>query len=243
MTFEVLPLPMLQDNYSWALIDRDGARMAIVDPPETEPVERLLASHGLTLTLILLTHHHADHIDGAEALRRKYGARIAGAAADQHRLPSLDQPLHAGDQIAFAGEEAMVMDTPGHTTGHISYYFAGSHALFCGDTMFSLGCGRLLEGTAAQMFDSLAQFKALAPETLVYCGHEYTAANGRFALSVDPDNAALAARVKQVAELRAAGQPSLPSSLRDEIAANPFMRAESVARLAELRSAKDSFKG
>ena len=243
MGFEVVPLPMLQDNYSWALIDHQRRQVAIVDPPEIEPVERLLGQTGMDLELILLTHHHPDHIAGADALRRKYGARIVGARADQHRLPSLDQAVAEGDRIAFGDAEAEVFDTPGHTIGHISYYFAGEHALFCGDTLFSLGCGRLLEGTAAQMFQSLAKFKALPPETRVYCGHEYTEANGRFALSVDGGNGALQARLAQVRELRAAGQPSLPSVLGDEMEANPFMRAGSATRLGELRAAKDGFRG
>jgi hydroxyacylglutathione hydrolase len=238
MGFEVVPVPMLDDNYSWALIDRDHGQMAIVDPPETAPVEELLGNQGLELTLILLTHHHADHIAGAEALRRQHNCPIYGARADQHRLPSLDRALADGDQVAFAGVEGDVFETPGHTMGHISFYFAGARALFCGDTLFSLGCGRLLEGTAAQMFASLARF-----ETLVYCGHEYTAANGRFALTVEPENQALAARLAQVAELRAAGLPTLPAVLGDELAENPFLRAETVERLAEIRAAKDRFRG
>jgi len=243
MSFEVVAVPMLKDNYSWALIDREHRQVAIVDPPEVEPVEELLRSQELSLALILLTHHHGDHIDGAETLRRRHNSPIYGAEADQHRLPSLDLALDEGDRISFAGTEGVVFETPGHTVGHISFYFAGAGALFCGDTLFSLGCGRLLEGTAAQMFGSLARFKALPPETLIYCGHEYTAANGRFAQTVEPDNQALAARVAEVAKLRAAGLPTLPALLRDELAANPFLLAETVERLAAIRAAKDNYRG
>ncbi len=241
--FEVLAVPMLRDNYSWALIDRAHGQMAIVDPPETAPVEALLADTGLSLSLILLTHHHADHIAGAEALRRDHGCVIYGAAADQHRLPSLDRALEDGDHVGFAGSIGEVMATPGHTLGHISFYFPGAQALFCGDTLFSLGCGRLLEGTAAQMFTSLARFKALPPVTKIYCGHEYTEANGRFALTVEPNNQALAARIQQVAALRAKGLPTLPALLADELATNPFLRADTMEHLAEIRTAKDHFRG
>jgi hydroxyacylglutathione hydrolase len=241
-TLEVIPLPMLSDNYAWALIDRPGARFAVVDPPEAAPVEKLLAE-GLKLELILLTHHHADHVAAADGLRAATGAQIIGAAADVHRLPRLDHRVKAGDRIEFAGQQAEVFETPGHTIGHIAFHFAGLSALFCGDTLFSLGCGKLLEGTAQQMFTSLAQFKALPPNTLVYCGHEYTLSNGRFAQTVEPDNQALAARIEQAQAQRAAGEPTIPSLLGDELAANPFLRAANVAELAERRAAKDQFRG
>ena len=243
MGFEVVPVPMLEDNYSWALIDRTQGQMAIVDPPEVAPVEELLERRGLVLGLILLTHHHADHIAGADALRRKHNCPIYGARADQHRLPSLDLALGEGDRIEFAGVAGKVLETPGHTVGHISFYFAGEKALFCGDTLFSLGCGKLLEGTPAQMFASLGRLKALPPDTLVCCGHEYTAANGRFARTIEPENQALAVRIAAVAELRAAGLPTLPALLADELEANPFLRAGSVEEFAAIRSAKDQYRG
>jgi len=243
MGFEVVPVPMLEDNYSWALIDRERRQLAIVDPPEVAPVEELLEKQNLTLCLILLTHHHADHIAGAEVLRRRHSCPIYGARADQHRLPSLDRALADHDRVEFADVAGEVLETPGHTVGHISFYFAAENALFCGDTLFSLGCGKLLEGTAAQMFASLARFKALPPDTLIYCGHEYTAANGRFAQTLDPENQALAARIAAVTELRAAGLPTLPALLGDELDANPFLRADTVERLAAIRAAKDHFRG
>ncbi len=243
MSFEVIALPMLQDNYSWALIDHAQGKMAIVDPAEAAPVSQLIAQLGVTLAVVLLTHHHADHIGGAEDLRRQYHCEIWGAAADQYRLPSLDRALHDGDAIAFAGVTGKVLAVPGHTVGHLAFYFAAAQALFCGDTLFSLGCGRLFEGTPEQMFASLARLAALPPATRVFCGHEYTASNGRFALTVEPGNADLAARMAEVTHLRAAGLPTVPSTMGRELAANPFLRTASPKELAEIRKMKDNFRG
>jgi hydroxyacylglutathione hydrolase len=201
-------------------------------------VERL----GGRLDLILLTHHHGDHIAGVAELQAKFGGRIVGAAADAHRLPKLDQAVRAGDTVALGESRATVIDTPGHTVGHIAFHFSGGRALLCGDTLFSLGCGRLLEGNAAQMFDSLAKLAALPEETLVCCGHEYTESNARFALTVEPENAALRARAEEARAQRAAGRPTVPTTIGQERAANPFLRAGDVARLAAIRSAKDSFR-
>ncbi len=239
MPTTVQPVPMLADNYAWLLRAPDGT-LALCDPPDAEAGARAVDAAGGRLAWIWLTHHHGDHIAGAAALRERYGARIAGASADAHRLPPLDLPLAEGDTIAFA-EGARVIATPGHTSGHIAYHLPESAILLCGDTLFSIGCGRLLEGTPEQMFASLAKLAALPDATRVCCGHEYTEANIRFALTVEPDNAALQARARDARAERAAGRPTVPSTIGAERAANPFLRAGNVAAFAALRAAKDRF--
>lgn len=239
MSITVLPIPALSDNYVWMLTDTETGMVGVVDPGESAPVRAAIEAHGGRLDTIFLTHHHADHIGGAETLRDRYGARIIGAAADASRLPTLDQAVRAGDRVAFGDSQALVLETPGHTLGHIAYYFDDPASLFCGDTLFSLGCGRLFEGTPEQMYASLHEFDALPDETLVYCGHEYTASNARFALSVSPDNKTLQHRAEEVSRLRAEGRPTVPSTLGSERECNPFLRASSSAELGKLRRQKD----
>lgn len=241
MTLLTRAIPVLSDNYTWLLRDTATGTTAVVDPGEAAPVEAALNAEGGRLDLILLTHHHTDHVGGTDALRARYHARVAGPASEQHRMPALDIPLHDDDSIAVGDSRGQVIAVPGHTKGHIALYFPDPPTLFCGDTLFSLGCGRLFEGTPEQMFHSLHRFDSLPDNTLVCCGHEYTQSNAAFARHVDPDNPALAQRAEEVGRLRAAGKPTIPSTLGLERATNPFLRAPDTATFARLRREKDSF--
>jgi hydroxyacylglutathione hydrolase len=232
---------MFSDNYAWLIRDTGAGATGIVDPADAAAVIAAIDAAGGRLDMIFLTHHHADHVAGTDEVRARYGAIVVGASADAYRLPRLDVGVAEGDSVRFGEATAQVIEAPGHTLGHIAFFFPQGDLLFCGDTLFSLGCGRFLEGTAEDMFGSLGKFARLPADTLVYCGHEYTASNARFALTVEPDNAALRARADEVARLRAAGEPAVPSRLSDELAANPFMRAHTAARLGEIRKAKDQF--
>ena len=241
MSISAEPVPILSDNYAWLLRDSGSGAIAIVDPAEPGPVIAALERAGGRLDLILLTHHHADHVAGTDEVRARFGAKVVGAAADAHRLPKLDQAVREGEPVQFGGATAQVIDTPGHTRGQINFYFPDGEVLLSGDTLFSLGCGRLIEGTAAEMFASLGKLKVLPGATLVCCGHEYTESNARFALSVDPSNQALVARAEQAHQQRAAGKPTVPTRMSEEMAANPFLRAADVATFTDLRARKDRF--
>ena len=241
MTVTASPIPILKDNYAWLLRESSTGATAIVDPADSEPVIEALEKAGGRLDLILLTHHHADHVAGVDEVRARFHCPVTGAAADQYRLPKLDEAVREGDTVRLGAATASVIDTPGHTRGQINFFFGDGAVLLSGDTLFSLGCGRLIEGTPAEMFASLRKLAALPPETLVCCGHEYTESNGRFALSVDPDNQALHDFVGKVEQLRAAGQPSVPSVLGDELKVNPFLLARDAASFAVLRAKKDTF--
>jgi hydroxyacylglutathione hydrolase len=241
MPVTATPVPILNDNYAWLLRDSSSGATAIVDPADAQPVIEEIEKAGGRLDMILLTHHHADHTAGTDEVRARFHCPVIGAAADQHRLPKLDEALREGDTVRLGDAVAQVIDTPGHTRGQINFYFADGGVLLSGDTLFSLGCGRLIEGTADEMYASLRKLAALPPETLVCCGHEYTESNARFALAVDPDNADLHTFVGKVEQLRGAGQPSVPSMLGDELKANPFLLAPDSARFADLRAKKDKF--
>jgi hydroxyacylglutathione hydrolase len=241
MTVTASPVPILKDNYAWLLRESGTGATAIVDPADAEPIIEAIEKAGGRLDLILLTHHHADHIAGVDEVRARFNCPVVGAAADQHRLPKLDEAVREGDTVRLGDATAEVIDTPGHTRGQINFFFKDGGVLLSGDTLFSLGCGRLIEGTAAEMFASLRKLAALPGNILVCCGHEYTESNARFALAVDPENPALHDFVAKVEQLRSAGQPSVPSVLKDEMKANPFLLAPDVASFAAVRAKKDKF--
>lgn len=234
-------IPCLSDNYAYLLRDGSGA-VGVVDPSEPAPVQALLDRLGLKLTHIFNTHHHFDHTGGNLDLKAASGATIIGPKADAHRIPGIDLGVSEGDKVAFGTAQAAVLDIPAHTSGHIALHFAADQAVFTGDTLFAMGCGRLFEGTPADMFAAMRKLEALPAETRVYCGHEYTESNGRFALTVEPENPELLANVENVRRLRAAGQPTIPSTIAMERATNPFMRAANAAELGARRAAKDAFR-
>lgn len=248
-------IPVLQDNYVWLAHDEATGMTAVVDPAVAAPVEAELARRGWRLTHILNTHHHGDHTGGNLALKAAHGCTIVGPAADQARIPGIDVMVADGDRYRFGDSEAQVFDVPGHTRGHIAFWFAADGALFCGDTLFAMGCGRLFEGTPGQMWHSLGKLKGLPGDTRVFCAHEYTQSNARFALSVDGGNPALVARAAEVDRMRARGEATVPSTIALERATNPFLRADEpalaaavglkpgdpVAVFAEVRRRKDSF--
>jgi len=254
MTLEIQQIPVLRDNYVYLLREPKSGAVGAVDPSVAAPVLAALEQRGWTLTHVINTHHHPDHTGGNLELKAATGAIVVGPLADRDRIPGIDVALGDGDTFKFGEETATVFDVPGHTRGHIAYWFKDSQALFSGDTLFLMGCGRLFEGTPQQMWNSLGKLKTLPPATRVYCGHEYTQANARFALTVEPTNAALVARAKRVDDLRAAGKSTVPGTLADELATNPFLRADQpalqqamgapgdpVATFAAIRKAKDNF--
>ncbi|MDD1622952.1 MAG: hydroxyacylglutathione hydrolase [Methylococcaceae bacterium] len=238
---EIIQLPALTDNYIYLLHEPVSGETAAVDPAAAEPVIAALAERGWKLSHVFNTHHHGDHVDGNLALKRRTGCKIVGSKADSRRIPDIEIEVEHGDQIRLGEQTLEIIATPGHTLGHIVYYCAGSEALFCGDTLFSLGCGRLFEGTAEQMWHSLQYLKALPGSTRIYCAHEYTQANGRFAISLEADNPQLRQRLSEVDRLRGQNLSTLPSTMALELATNPFLREDSPAiRSALAASAADS---
>lgn len=225
MTLSLVTIPCLADNYAFLLHDDATGDTALVDAPEAGPILSALQQRGWTLSQILLTHHHSDHVGAVAELVGATGARVLGAAADAHRLPPLDRALAESDTVSVGGETGQVFPVPGHTVGHIAFYFPTSGYVFTGDSLMAGGCGRLFEGTPKLMWGTLSRIAALPPETLVCSGHEYTASNLRFAASVDADNPALAARIADTAAAVAEGRPTVPAPLSLELATNPFLRA------------------
>ena len=261
MTFAIEIIPAFADNYIYLVSDSDLGLAMVVDPGDAAPVMRVLKERDLYLSLILNTHHHKDHVGGSEKLAHEYGAPIIGPDKERSRIENLTRGVRGGDHVTFSTLRGDVIETHGHTSGHIAFYFPQLKALFCGDTLFSLGCGRLFEGTASDMWASLVKLRNLPDDTLVYCGHEYTEANAQFALLVDKDNVALKQRSNEATALRKAGKPTLPVLLGVEKKTNPFLRiddtdfkkvlmrkgiatddTEPAAVFGALRVAKDKFK-
>lgn len=216
----------LKDNFGVLLHDPESGATAAIDAPEAGPVEAALRSQGWRLTDILVTHHHHDHTGGIEALKERHRCRVVAPAAEADGIPQVDESVREGDSVRVGALTARVIETPGHTAGHISYLFAREKLVFVGDTLFSIGCGRVIEGTPEMMWQSLIKLRALADDTQIYCGHEYTQANIRFAKTIEPANAALIAREQEVMRLGAAREPTVPSRMGEEKAANPFLRAD-----------------
>ena len=243
MALEIVRIAALSDNYIWLVHEPESGETMVVDPAVAEPVLAELAARGWTLTQIWNTHWHPDHTGGNAALKAASGCVISGPAAEAERIPTLDVELRGGDSVKLGKIEALVIDVPAHTAGHIAFHIADEAVVFVGDTLFAMGCGRLFEGSAAQMFANMQKLAALPGETLVYCAHEYTLSNGRYALVAEPDNLELAERMTQVEAMRARGEPTVPTTIALERATNPFMRATSAEQLGERRAAKDGFQG
>jgi hydroxyacylglutathione hydrolase len=224
---QIHQIPCLQDNYGYLIHDPDSGLTATIDTPDAGAIERALKERGWQLDYILNTHHHSDHAGGNLVLKAKTGCVIVGSRSDAARIPGIDILVGEGDHFALGSHRARVLETSGHTVGHICYVFDDDRAAFVGDTLFSMGCGRFFEGTPAQMWASLQKLMELPDDMRVYCAHEYTQSNGRFAVTLEPRNAALSARVREVATLRAAGKPTVPSTIGLEKATNPFLRPAS----------------
>jgi hydroxyacylglutathione hydrolase len=224
---DIVLLPCLTDNYCVLLHAPDTGETAVIDAPQASAIQAALAERGWRLNHIFITHHHTDHTAGIAELKGFYGASVTGPEAEADRIPGLTRGVTAASRLDFAGHPIIVLETPGHTLGHITYVFPDDGMAFTGDTLFSLGCGRIFEGTPEMMWDSVSKIASLPPETQIYCGHEYTLNNARFALTVEPENDALKARVKEVEALRAAGKPTLPTTIAVERATNPFLRPAS----------------
>jgi hydroxyacylglutathione hydrolase len=221
---EIHQFPCLGDNYGVLIRDGDRDVTAAIDAPDAKAVAAALKEKGWRLTHILTTHHHGDHTAGNLPLKAETGCIIIGPRAEAAKIPGLDKSVGQGDTFSFGAHEVRVFDTPGHTAGHISYWLPGDGVAFVGDTLFAIGCGRVIEGNAQMMWQSLQKLMALPKETVVYCGHEYTQANAKFALTIEPENAALQTRAKEVDQLRAAGKPTLPTNIGIELETNPFLR-------------------
>ena len=255
MPLEIVTIPCLSDNYAYLAHDEATGATAVVDVPEAAPILNALAERDWRASHILITHHHQDHIAGLRALAAATGARIIGAAADRHRLPPLDEAVKPGDTVRIGMDAGQVIDVSGHTLGHVAYHFPDSSVVFTADSLVALGCGRLFEGSAEMMWQSLSRLAALPPETMVCSGHEYAESNARFALTIEPANPALISRSNEIIEARKAGRPTVPTTLSQELATNPFLRANlpevkaligmpdasDVQAFAEIRTRKDRF--
>ena len=240
---EVVRIPALQDNYIWMAHDPASGETVVIDPADAAPVLAEADKRGWKVGQIWNTHWHGDHIGGNAEIKAATGCIVTGPAAEAAKIPTLDVQVREGDRARLGAFEAQVLEVPAHTAGHIAYHLPEAGIAFVGDTLFAMGCGRLFEGTPAQMFANMQRLAALPPETVVYCAHEYTQSNGRYALHVEPDNPALVERMREVDAVRARNEPTVPTTIALERATNPFMRANSVDQLAQRRAEKDDFKG
>ena len=240
---EIVRIPALTDNYIWLVHDPASDQTMVVDPAEAVPVLAEADQRGWRIGQIWNTHWHPDHTGGNAAIKAATGALVIGPSAEAERIPTLDIAVHEGDVVRLGNHVATVLETPGHTAGHIVFHLAGDAVVFTGDTLFAMGCGRLFEGDAEQMFDNMQRLAALPPETIVYCAHEYTQANGRFARVAEPGNQDVADRMTLVDAARERGEATVPTTIAEERATNPFLRADSAEELAERRAAKDAFRG
>jgi len=240
---EIVRIPALQDNYIWMAHDAASGDTVVIDPAEAEPVLAEAKRRGWTINQIWNTHWHRDHTGGNAAIKAATGCTITGPAAEIAKIPTLDRTVREGDVVRIGDVAATVMEVPAHTAGHIAYHLAEEEVAFVGDTLFAMGCGRLFEGTAAQMWRNMERLAALPPETRIYCAHEYTQSNGRYAEVAEPDNEAIVARMAAVTAARSRGEPTVPTTIALERATNPFMRAGSAEELSRRRAAKDAFRG
>ncbi|HYZ48641.1 MAG TPA: hydroxyacylglutathione hydrolase [Sphingomonas sp.] len=243
MPLDIVRVPVLSDNYVWLAHEPGSGETMVVDPAVAKPVLDAAAERRWRITQIWNTHWHPDHTGGNAEIKAATGCTITGPAAEAARIPTLDRTVRERDRVRLGPLEAEVIEVPAHTAGHIAYHFASENVIFVGDTLFAMGCGRLFEGTAEQMFANMRRLAALPEDTRVYCAHEYTLSNGRYALAAEPDNQAVIARMAEVAAARDRGEATVPTTIGLELATNPFMRARDAVQLAERRAAKDSFRG
>ncbi len=242
MAFEIIPVPVLSDNYVWLMHDAASGETIVVDPGEAEPVLTAADARGWTITQVWNTHWHPDHVGGNTEIKAATGARVSGPA-EEGRIPGLDRIIGEGNTVWIGNSEGLAIAVGAHTSGHIAIHVPDASAVFTGDTLFAMGCGRLFEGTAADMFAAMRKLEALPGTTRVYCGHEYTLGNARYAVTTEPDNVDTKAALARAESLRAVGEPTLPSTIAAERATNPFMRAEDADALAQRRAEKDAFAG
>ena len=240
---EIVRIAALSDNYIWLVHDPDSGETMVVDPAEADPVLAEAERRGWTIDAIWNTHWHPDHTGGNAAIKQATGAPVIAPAAEAAKIPTADLLVVEGDIVQLGKHAATVLETPAHTAGHITYHFADDAVAFTGDTLFAMGCGRLFEGTAAQMYANMQRLADLPPETCVYCAHEYTLSNARYAQVAEPDNEAIADRLREVEAMRERGEATVPTTIAQERATNPFMRAQSIEQFAERRASKDVFRG
>jgi len=234
-------IPCLQDNYSYLIIDEENNIACVIDPSEADPIIKYLEENNIKLKFILNTHHHYDHVGGNQKLKEKYGASVVGYKGDEKRIPKIDILLNDQETWIYKNFEAKIIHVPGHTLGHICFYFYKEESVFTGDTLFSLGCGRIFEGTYSQMLNSLMKLKELPESTKVYCGHEYTKKNLDFCLTHDANNKNLKTKVHHVDERLKNGLPTIPSTIKDELECNIFLRSNNIETFSKLRDLKDNF--